>query len=182
MLAELRRALTEVFPEECFLSGLSVKECRRVFSLRLAQGEAAIGIQLDHRAMNWPREQPRCDALFVCSVPGSNALVIVLVELKGSDVERALDQIISSANALCKRANAERSPHTESVKDEVTSLGKTGHGHAVLGVIVPKRGGQLDRRRKSKIWKDGRIEVWIKSGELREVTCRQLAEKMRRRS
>ncbi len=173
MLTELRRALTEVFPEECFLSGLSVKENQRGFSLKPAQGEAAFGIRLDRDAMNWPRQQPRCDALFICSVPDSNALVIVFVELKGGHVEKALEQIVESARALCNKANALRGTHSQPVIDEVRSLGKAGHSSGVLGVIVSKNSLTLDQKERAKILRSDGVVLWLRTGQLSEVTCTQ---------
>lgn len=176
-LSELRRSLEEVFPKACFLPGLTVGQNQRVFSIKLGRGEAAIGIQIDHEAMDWPRDQRRCDALFVCSVPDFNAPIIVLVELKGGHVEKALDQIEESVTALCRRETAVADVHNRKIVDELKKLGKTDHKGNVLGIIVSKKSIPIDPQRTKKYRKKG-IVLWPKTGMFRGVSCRQLAEEL----
>jgi hypothetical protein len=171
----LRPLLEKVFPAACFLPGLRVEENQRVFSIKPAHDEDAIGIQIDHAAMNWPPEQSRCDALFVCSTPDHESLAMVFVELKGGDVKKALDQILNSVRALCKGPNPVRKAHTAPVIDAVRSLHKQGHGNGIVGVIVSRRSIPNYPQERKRLRKQG-IIVWMKTAQLRDVTCRELAE------
>jgi hypothetical protein len=174
-MSGLRKALEQVIPKECFLAGLKIKEKQRVFSIKPGQGEAALGIKIDHKAMEWQPDQPRCDALFICSTP-EDALVVAFVELKGSDVEHALTQIVESTRSLCKRSSPVRDIHVQPVLSAVETLEKKGHKASVLGIVVSRKGLQLDQKRRKKIWKDPGIVIKIQTGKLSEKTCKQLAD------
>ncbi|MBI5572435.1 MAG: hypothetical protein HY914_21005 [Desulfomonile tiedjei] len=178
-MQRLREALVKTIPAECFVNGSSISESGRSFSIKLARDEQVLAAKLDHPAMNWPESQKVCDAVFLCCLPDRDELLVALVELKGTDVRDARKQIEATSRALCNRQKALKQAHTQPVKAAVQLLGKMGHGKGVLGVIVSAVGLPLDYKERAKIWKNYKIIFWTKSGQAREMSCRELAGKFR---
>lgn len=174
----LRQQLTRVFPEDCFLPGTKIEEKGRVFSIRPDTGEAAIGLKLSPLRNAWPNGQGICDGLFVCLAQNCNHLIVTLVELKGSDVEKAMNQILDTCILLCKAANNHiLEIHSEGVFDAAASLNRAGHGSGVLGVIVGRIGLAQNQKEKKRLWNRHKLRIWAKTGKLEAINCSVLAGK-----
>jgi len=175
VLSGLRRILTELLPEKCFLPGTRIAEKQRVFSIRPGTGEAALGLRLEPLQQRWPAGRGICDAVFICASPQHNNLIISLIELKGGNRERALVQIKDSCELLCRGATAVLSIHREAIIREVAAINKTGHGNGLLGVVLSKQGLTLTQKEKATLWRDHRLRIWPRTGQLREISCSDLA-------
>jgi hypothetical protein len=90
-LKRLVDTLGQVFSAESILDGLSISEKGCRFSIEKKPREQAIGIDL-RQCGKWPKKQRRCDALFVC-FPSTAAFLVVLVELKSSRKDHAIEQL-----------------------------------------------------------------------------------------
>ncbi|MBI5250013.1 MAG: hypothetical protein HY912_11010 [Desulfomonile tiedjei] len=173
----LREQLSRIFPEECFLPGTRIEENRRVFSIKPDAGEAVIGLKLSPLANRWPENHGICDGLFVCKAQNCNHLIVTLVELKGGDVSKAMNQIRDTCHLLCKSANPVLQIHSEDVIDAAESLNIKGHGKGALGVIVARSGLAQNQKAKKLLWDRYRLRIWSKTGKLEAINCSLLAGK-----
>lgn len=176
-MQRLREKLAAVFPEECFLQGTHIEEKGRIFSIRPDAGEAVIGVKLSPLRQRWPNGKGICDGLFVCVAPNCNHLIVTLVELKGSDVAKAMSQIEDSCLLLCKGANPVLEIHCDEVSGAAMSMNRSGHGRGVLGVIVAKIGLAQNQKKKSTLWTKHKLRIWIVTGKLQGIRCAELAGK-----
>ncbi len=149
-MERLREELSTVFPKECFLQGTRIEERKRVFSIRPEPGEAVIGLKLNPLRESWPEGKGICDGLFVCLTPNTDHLIVTLVELKGSDVVKALGQIRDTCLSLCKAPDDSLKIHSVQVRNAIESLNRNGHGKRTLGVIVGRSGLPLDQKEKKE--------------------------------
>lgn len=176
-MQRLHEKLARVFPKECFLQGTRIGEKGRVFSIRPDVGEAAIGLKLSPLKQRWPNGKGICDGLFVCVTANCDHLVVTLVELKGSDVPKAMSQIEDSCLSLCKVTNPVLAIHSNEVARAAMAMSRRGHGSGVLGVIVAKTGLALSQQKRSILWNRYKLRIWIKTNKLREIKCAELAGK-----
>lgn len=65
--------------------------------------------------------------------------LVVLVELKGGHVQKAIEQLTSSARVLCKNSTNSLSPHNNQLGEWIAAQRPHSHTARVLGVIVAKR-------------------------------------------
>jgi len=64
---------------------------------------------------NWPTDTKVADGLFLCLLAKSASFMVVLVELKGTDKERAIKQPNDTAQILCSRSRFPQQPHSRTV-------------------------------------------------------------------
>jgi len=145
----LREVVESVFGAECVAKGLSITESRQTFSLKKDRNEKAIAVHLQ-ACRSWPANTRRVDALFICLPANSQAFLIVLVELKGGNVEKGITQLSQSAKMLCKGATDSPAPHSSKLHGWLNGDRTDGHGGHVLGVIVSRQGlPQEQQKRKA---------------------------------
>ncbi len=173
-MAGLRDLVESILPEECLLSGLRIAGKGRVFSIRLQGRDDAVGVALD-AFRDWPQGRKRCDALFLCLPDGARQFVLVLVELKGGHVEKALNQLQETSSVLCKCREDHFGVHAdEKLLQGLREIARAGHGRRVLGYVVGGRGLSLRQDERSRLHRDFGITVKIRrSGE--GLTCSDLA-------
>jgi len=116
-MSKLRKVLKEVFPQEAFLPSPKYQESGRRFSIKKSKKEDVVGIELN-ALKDWPHNTKRCDALFVCQMPECADLLVVLVELKGSDVGHALKQIKATNLRLCNGARDKYEIHSNNMRKQ----------------------------------------------------------------
>ena len=100
LLGEL---LSSVIPPECVSSRSAVREHRRRFSIQPRAGDEICCIELDGC---WLKSDPvkRVDYLFLGRSAAGKKLVL-LVELKGGNFGKALDQIEATLQFLCRQGS-----------------------------------------------------------------------------
>lgn len=152
----LRSVMAKLFPESSLLDGSSVGPKGTRFSIQLNSGEEAVGINLD-RLENWPSGRKRCDALFVCTRKDADDFVVVLVELKGSHTEKAIEQIRTSKEILCRTSEYFPGVHCPSAAEEMKAFGRQHQRTTVLGLIVSTRSPSLRQPEKKKLQNSVRL-------------------------
>lgn len=166
-MTKLLETLQTVFPQECFTAGLSISEKGRRFSLKNNPSDKAAGIDL-RKCEIWPDKEKRCDGLFVCLPPKSKDFLIVLVELKAPNKERAFDQLSATTRILCRKSTNRLAPHRESIIQSFQSCQLHGHEKHVLGIVVTK--GSLPKKLREK--KQARVHEGLR---IKSVTTKILA-------
>ncbi|MCA1959328.1 MAG: hypothetical protein LDL33_00930 [Desulfomonile sp.] len=145
----LRDLVEDAFGVECIATGLSITESGRTFSLQKTLDDEAVAIHLE-KCRRWPDRSKRADGLFICLPANSQMFLIVLVELKGGSVEKALEQLTQSAEVLCRDSPATLSPHAGKLTLWLTDARSRAHEGQVLGVVVGRQGlPQEQRKRKA---------------------------------
>jgi hypothetical protein len=173
-MARLRELVGSIFPEESLLPGLRLVGKGRVFSIRLQGQDDAVGVDLD-AFRDWPKERKRCDGLFLCLPGGARQFIVVLVELKGGHVEKALNQLQATSSVLCKhREDTFRLHADEGLLQIYHGLASAGHGRRVLGYIVARQGLNLKQDERSRLRRDFGITVKIRRS-VEGLTCTELA-------
>ncbi len=150
-MTDLRSVMAKLFPESSLLNGSSIGQKGTRFSIQLNSGEEAVGINLD-LLDDWPVDCKRCDAVFVCTRKDADDFVVVLVELKGGHTEKAMEQIRTSQEILCRKSEYFPGVHCRSTAEEMKALGRQ-HAHrtTVLGLIVSRRSLPLRELEKKKL-------------------------------
>lgn len=101
---------------------------------------------------DWPEGQPSCDCLFVCGQEGRKDFLVLLVELKGDDTERAMEQFRSTAKVFCHGSAFPFAGHGMAAKSGFKgSECAFTHGRHVLAAIASRSGG-----RAALSWQDER--------------------------
>jgi len=138
-VGKLREALADLFPADSFLPGLGIGKGERVFSIRLRRQEEAVGIKLDD-VCEWPLGRKRCDGLFVGVLSPAERFLVILVELKGNHVARAIEQIKETALILCKQPDDMFGVHSkwQTIAGFRRLLGP-GHSAHVIGFVIATR-------------------------------------------
>jgi len=172
-MAGLRELVDRVLPNESLLPGLKIGSRWPVFSIRLQGDDDAVGVALD-AFRDWPKGRKRCDAVFLCLPENAAQFIVVLVELKGGHVEKALNQLRETSSLLCKRREDHFGVHADvSVLQSFRRLAAGGHGRRVLGYIVAKQGLSLRQDEKSRLRRDFGITVRL-TRRAEGLTCADL--------
>lgn len=163
-----------IFPAESVLPGLKLDHKGRVFSIRLQGRDDAMGLDLD-AFTDWPKERKRCDGLFLCLPEGSSRFIVVLVELKGGHVEKALTQLRETVSVLCKRREDHHGVHSDAnLIRGFRKIAPEGHGKRLLGCIVASKGLSLRQDERSRLQRDFGITVKIRRSA-QGLNCTDLA-------
>jgi len=157
----LQKALETFLPRECILRGSSVSEKGRSFVIRKNRGDKVVGARI-----KGIEGKKTCDAVFLCRKAGMKSLGVVLVELKGGNVSRAVKQISDTASWLCRKGGE---PH-----NLVEKSGLGGHGGRVNAFIVARKGLQQKQIEKARLSKRG-IRLVIKSRSWLTVDISEVA-------
>lgn len=136
-------------PEKCISSRSSAEERGQRFSIRPAQGDEIYCVHVDDC---WIGDtQQRVDYLF-WGMSASGRRAILLVELKGSDFGRALQQIRATLRRFCKRVadnTVHRGDHRQSLQHDPLSAGGV-RAYVVLSKGTGVRQRQRERERIRK--------------------------------
>ncbi len=170
----LRKVLEPVFPEESFLDGLRLHKHGRRFSIKKSRSEQAVGIDLD-KCGQWLSGKKKGDGLFVCLPPDSKSFLVVIVELKGGHLERAIDQLSDTTDVLCSGPDKPLPTHSESVGNNLGESYKQGHTGRVLGVVVGRGGLPAEQFKKKMTRKRTGLKIAVRSARRVEVTFEDLA-------
>lgn len=134
----MKKEIKSIFGENCIIDGSTVEENGRVFSVKKRRGDNVVVIKVDGCLVSSSRSK-KCDGLVFAWNNKSKVFCVVMVELKGSDVRRAVSQIRSTAEYLRSITKCRSSQH----KMEISSLcGKElgrDHNGKVYGAIVSDR-------------------------------------------
>jgi len=165
-MGRLRELLGGVLPENCFLAGLRINKNQRSFSLRLnpGAGDDAVGLNVDGFP-GFAQGEPRCDGLFFCSSSARGKSLAVLVELKGTDVAHAPDQLFSTARKILDGTIA-----CHNVKKAFRDAEIPEHGAGALGLIVSRTGMRLNQPEKVKKWTQHKVWLHIVTGDAPGMT------------
>ena len=166
--ADLDGALGEAFGPSSLLSATSVGEKGNRFSVRVGPDDVVAGVRLVPPTDPTGRTLSACDAAFLVATQTSPTPLVVLVELKGSHVDHAVDQIEASFERLCKRRGGSQHPGRASVREALvgarTSRARA-HARVCLGVIVSRRGAlSLRQVRRARLQKQGLVIRKVKDG------------------
>ena len=172
-MSRLRAALGDLFPADSFLSGTSLNESGRRFSISAKPNDDVIGFRPE-AVTEWPEDQRRCDAVFLCQSAGKEPFRVVLVELKGGDVRHALTQLEQTHDFLCRRSGR-FSPHSRIGKSGFQSVGLR-HHPTIWGWIVARRGMNLKQRERKALLGKG-LHVRIQTGKAVQMTAPELTRR-----
>lgn len=171
IMTDLETALKANFPAECFLPGAKIKEKGRVFSIRKKPEEEVVGINLDKLKDNEPallrQGEPIADALFLCLSPNSDHFLVIVVELKGTDVSHGIKQVVQTSERFCKNGRWNRMSHSRHMLGWSSKTKKNGHHGKVLAIIVSARSIPQKQMEKKRL-KNKRIILQTKSRDLKE--------------
>jgi len=131
-------------PDACISQASSAREGRRRFVIHLREGDQIWRVKMDGCWLTSSSEK-KVDYLFW----GSSALgrkVIILVELKGKHFGKALEQIESTLQRTCKRADG-RGIHTGAHQE---SPGHDLHQEGVQAYVVLSKGKGVRKRLRER--------------------------------
>lgn len=135
--------------------GASCKEKAKSVSFRKSPGDVVCCLDLKQAIKDWddwPSGVPSCDCLFVCGQEGRDEFLVLLVELKGDDTEKAMEQFRSTAKVLCHGSGFPGAGHGMAAKAGISRGSSSAtHGKQVLAVIASRSGG-----RAALSWQDER--------------------------
>ena len=137
-MGKLRDALQDIFGGDCYLDGSSIKEQNRVFSIRKNSEDQVVGLKVDGCIIE--NNSERCDGLFFVWRPSVARFAIVLVELKGTDTNKAASQFASTANYLISLTKCNQGDHHAWMKDKLSLPAPISHNSCLLAVAVSKKG------------------------------------------
>jgi hypothetical protein len=124
--------------EKCFSNSTVAKENGREFRLNLGAGQKACRVKIDGCLIK-DHKKIKCDFLFkVCPINKYH-----LVELKGTDVDHAVAQIVNTFDVINKQ-----------IKDN--PLNFTGH---IISSSIPRAAEQKFRTLKEKVLKNKRLNI-----------------------
>ena len=160
MLTDLITFLTNHYYPQCRLRGVSCNEKGRGFTLNRSSGDSVIGYQIDGCILS--DESPKCDCLFICM--NAKKLAVILVELKGNDAKRAIYQIKSTAERLCRRRGREDILHPSISRNCTPSrIFIPNHHGIIFGIVVCSRVIPLAQKEKKQVQKEGWLRLELKS-------------------
>ena len=133
--------LSSIIPPECVSSRSSVREHKRRFSIRPQAGDQICCVKLDGC---WLQSESvkRVDFLFLGKSASGKKLVL-LVELKGGDFGKALDQIEATLQFLCKKRHrniVHKSNHKDALAHDAPEKG------GVRAYVILSHGQKVGRR------------------------------------
>jgi AAA domain, putative AbiEii toxin, Type IV TA system len=147
-------------PNSCIVQESAAKEHKRRFSILPRQGDVIWRVQVDGCWLQSGGEK-RVDYLF-WGQSASGRKAILLVELKGGDFGKALDQIGSTLKRLCKRGDDKGlhlGPHQHSPGHDPTADG------GVLAYVVLSNGRQVPQHLTKRQRLQHRYGVLVRTGE-----------------
>jgi hypothetical protein len=171
-MSKLKDLFAKIFPGECIINGTSYSEKGKRFSLRPSPDEDVVLIKIDSK-VNDPCQyfkeiNPKCDLLCICT--DKSLSFVFFVELKGSDVKHALEQIINTIKAFCSRSS-QNIYHFDCQKLSLSHHGK------IYGVIISIQKLTLKQTEKKRLHKQGIYIERFKPQEIKGWTCSQLLER-----
>jgi len=123
----------------------SCKEKAKSVSFRKSPGDVVCCLDLKQAIKDWddwPEGFSSCDCLFVCGQEGRTEFLVLLVELKGDDTEKAMEQLRSTARLLCARSSFQAVGHGMAAKAGHKAGCMFSHGKQVFAAIAARSGGR----------------------------------------
>lgn len=169
-MKRLNETVANLFSRDAMLRRPGVKESGRGFLVTPRTGDTVVGFRPEAVAA-WPDETPRCDAVFLCRNDGGEEFRVILVELKGGHVNRAITQLATTHDFLCRSKN-QPSAHAPDAKNRFREIGFR-HYPTVLGLVICRSGIQLKQQQRKALLKKG-LHVRIKTGRTVRMSAMEL--------
>jgi len=168
----LEQLLNRVLPSMPPLSGCSVKEEGKVFSLRLREGQECAGVHTapSARGTKGAHQSERCDALFLVRDCARLRPLLMLVELKGGHTRKAIDQLESTFQWLCGATSGIHG-NDAIARHWAKAFGEnTPHERPVIGIVISPKRLQLKPTRREQLHRRGLKIIKKSSGKALEVS------------
>ncbi|MGO9120097.1 MAG: hypothetical protein ACLQPD_21090 [Desulfomonilaceae bacterium] len=162
------RNLRQLFPQNCILDRPRITESGRSFSIRKSAADIVIALDL-RRCAIWPTGKKIADGLFLCLSANSRSFMVVLVELKGTDKDRVINQLNDAAGVLCSGSQFPQQPHNRTVAETLVTTHAEGHYKCVLGITIGRR-SLAQKFREKKI---ARVHRGLK---IKDITAESLVK------
>lgn len=168
----LRELAQDAFGRESVLTGLALKEQGNVFSLRLprSEGVLAVGVRPDASPQLGGGRETACDGLFLLECAPRSVLLVVLVELKGADVAKAIKQLEATFLKLCPCHGTFHAAHFVPAWRELTGADgalRSPHpkGLAIGCVVSRRRGIQLKQQDRARLAAHGLLIRFLRDAK-----------------
>ena len=159
----LAKAMEAMFHGHAVEEKTSIKQNRRSLNLIKDKEDEVVRVRLSPAPASM--EARTADAVFACRSKTQPSLLVVIVELKGSDVSHALTQIEQTAERFCKASCASHGAGLAA-----------GHNGLVLGVFSCRQGRQNQVESK-KLRKKGIVLIHCKEYDLKVCELRARIQK-----
>ncbi len=165
----LKDRLSRTLPQKwqkCILSGTSVTEQGKTVSVSVPGNDAAaVAWRLDSPQCAGGNQQKMCDALFLYTRTNTQQIHVFLVELKGANVKKAIEQIESGFRLFCYDTAGNHHP------DPSSGLR---HNKRVRGIILATKnsntfGKAAYQRKRKQLSKQG-LYIEIHTGSRMDLT------------
>lgn len=152
----LREAMVSNWSEECVGSRCKISEQKRSLSIKVQSPGQAVLLHPES-CPEWSNEDRKCDGVLLCCSGRDQRITLVLVELKGGHVEKALDQLEATCRQLCAGGKTALNKH----RQWQDALGAKGLHHAgrVFGLIVGKKSLAQHQKKQSALLKGYGLRV-----------------------
>ncbi len=151
--SDLAAAVEEMFPGHPVERKKSVGEKQRRLTIKTEKDDEVVLARLAAGLAD--KGERTADAVFVCRSKNPQRLLVLVVELKGSDFPHALTQIEQTAERYCRKATGK--PHGKNIQPS--------HGGKVVG-LVSCRQAQKDQNKIRLLRKKGIIAIHVKDYEI----------------
>ncbi len=139
-MASLRKCLEKLLPKGSILKGASHAEQGITFSISKDRNDSVIGIKLNPFQRERYPEEKIADAIFVCHGENQKIILIIIVELKKGNKEKAIKQIVNTRKLLCASSKLAGLFHSAELRNLRPFNGRN-HNGKVVALIIGK--GQL---------------------------------------
>lgn len=169
--ANLRDIMHKHWSQGCVDPKYRVSEKSKTFSIKLQPPGQAVLLRPE-QCPEWPQEGRKCDGILVCHNGKEQRMTLVLVELKGGHMEKALQQLETACGYLCARGRSSLNKHNE----WKNTLGEYGLHHAkrIYGLIVGKKSLAQHQRKLSALRKKYGLKIRATTGDFTGKTVHEL--------
>jgi hypothetical protein len=155
------------------IDGCSISEKNRTFSIRKAQSDTVIG--LDLRNITKPAGESTCDGIFIVKRHNSKELSLVFVELKADNSKHALQQLKNTIKQFCNKPDSLFEHHKVAV-GEYARLKRQGVKHSsadILAISICNKGINLEQTERTRL-KMQKIQVSFKTTNQYSLTSEEV--------
>ena len=167
----LREMMVGSWLDGCVDGRVKLTEQSRVFSIKVQSPGQAVLLRPEY-CPEWPRQEKKCDGVLLCYNGSEARMTLVLVELKGGNVEKALHQLEATCRHLCAQGKTTLNKHKE-WKDALGAH-SLHHARRVFGLIVGKKSLAKHQQKRSALRKQYGLKIRATTGNLTGKTIPEL--------